>query len=81
MRREFLEELGVTAQIGDLLYRGEFSNRGKRYRLMAYAAELLGEEFTLAEHQRLDWFTLEEAEKLSMAGSDRQILEALRELS
>ncbi len=77
MKREFLEELGVPVEVGELVHQGEFTNRGRRYRLMAFEVLLLSHDFCLGEHQRLNWFSLEEAQSLSMAGSDRQILAAL----
>lgn len=44
---------------------------------MAFDVELMSQDFRLKEHQRLNWFSLEEAKALSMADSDRQILDAL----
>ena len=77
LRREFGEELGVEVEIGLLLYQGEFANKKLNYHLMAFAVELLTEDFVLSEHQELRWATLDELNGLPMASSDRQILSFL----
>lgn len=78
LKREFYEELRAKIVVGPLLCTGSFSNRETDYRLEAYDVKLLGEGFTLSEHQKTEWFTIDEMVRLQMADSDRIIVEWLR---
>ncbi|HOV62287.1 MAG TPA: NUDIX domain-containing protein [Spirochaetia bacterium] len=80
LKREFLEEFDLPVSVGREIHRGSFSNGKQTYRQIAYEVEFLIERYTLHEHQKAFWATLEELEKLSMADSDRLILETLRSL-
>lgn len=81
LKREFLEEFQVPILVGDLIYQDAFQNRNIDYELRAYAVRLLNKGFTLSEHQKTAWFTVEEMFGLPMAGSDRSIVEFLRNYS
>jgi 8-oxo-dGTP diphosphatase len=78
LTREFQEELGVTVEVADRLAEGRFSHRGVDYRLVAYRIILHEGEFTLREHEAVEWFSFDEVERLSLVPSDRQILPQLR---
>ena len=77
--REYHEELNVEICVKDLIYEGSFSNKDKKYRLLAYAIEFIDEypRFSLKEHQRIAWKTIEELQGLPMAESDRAVLDSL----
>lgn len=78
LKREFFEEFQIHILVGRMIFHGSFSNRGTDYELQAFDIKILGDGFTLAEHQKIGWFTLDEMIRLSMADSDRSILEFLR---
>lgn len=76
--REFREELGVEVEVAGVLARGEFTNRGVQYRLEAYRVVMPSDPVTLHEHEETDWFDFEEAEKLDLVPSDRDLLPQLQ---
>ncbi len=73
LKREFQEELGVDVTVGPCLYTTEFSNQGKKYRLMAYEVELKDFNFQLKEHQKTQWFAIDEILMLPKADSDASV--------
>lgn len=77
LKREFHEELGVEVTVGSCLYTTEFSNQGKKYRLMAYEVTLKNFNFQLKEHQKTQWFTIDEILMLPKADSDASVAEHL----
>lgn len=79
LQREFKEELGVTVDVGRLLFEGAFRNRGTSYRLLAYAVRWEGEIAFLPEHQSTAWVSLAELDGYPLAPSDRLIAQALRQ--
>ncbi|MBN2050846.1 MAG: (deoxy)nucleoside triphosphate pyrophosphohydrolase [Spirochaetales bacterium] len=77
LEREYLEEFQVSVKVGRRLCMGTFSNRGTEYTLMAYAVELIDDDFVLTEHQRIRWFRLGDLSSRPLARSDRIILDYL----
>ncbi|MDR2478610.1 MAG: (deoxy)nucleoside triphosphate pyrophosphohydrolase [Treponema sp.] len=78
LRREYLEELGVSIETGSQLAAALFTHNGIQFELQAYRVFLGSGPFTLAEHTRWRWATLGEIEKLDFAGSDRLLLPELQ---
>ena len=75
--REFREELGAEAAVGELIYEGRFFNRDREYRLLAFEVTLSNTEFELREHQAVRWMMAAELAGVPMASSDRQIVDYL----
>jgi len=79
LKREYLEEFGVAVEVGSLLARAEFSNRGKLYSLSAYRVFLGSLDFRMAEHTEWRWAAPGEIDAGSFVDSDMLLLPALRE--
>lgn len=77
LRREFMEELGVSIHVGPLFYRGSFQHKDIHFTLQAFLVDLESDRFTLAEHDEVRWLTLKEMTGLDMASSDYGIVEYL----
>ncbi|MFW6368813.1 MAG: (deoxy)nucleoside triphosphate pyrophosphohydrolase, partial [Spirochaetota bacterium] len=77
LRREFMEELGVSIHVGPLFYRGSFQHKDTHFTLQAFLVHLQSEEFTLTEHDEVRWLTVDEMVGLDMASSDYGIVEYL----
>ncbi len=77
--REYQEELSVSIEVGELLYEGNFHNRGKSYRLLAYAITFVDAqpEYELIDHQMIAWKSINELRTMPMAESDRAIAQSL----
>jgi 8-oxo-dGTP diphosphatase len=77
LRREYLEEFGVSIQTGALLGSASFEHHGKAYVVNAYRIYLSGQDLTLHEHTRWRWADPGEIEALDFAESDRKLLPVL----
>lgn len=77
LKREFLEELHVDIEVGDLIMAAGFENAGKRYRLEAYRITLHSQNLILEEHEEYRWCTLEELKVLELCDSDALVLKGL----
>ena len=78
--REFREELNVEIKVGKRICKGNFENNGKKYEIYGFLIDLKSENFTLTEHSKSGWFTLNKMAGLKMAGSDSQIVRSLKYL-
>lgn len=74
MVREWMEELELTVETGDLLGSGQFSHRGKKFILEMYSVSFDGDAMVFHEHVESGWFTPCEIDGLDLAGSDRIVL-------
>ncbi len=74
MRREWMEELELSVQVGPLLGKGEFSHKGKDYVLEMFQVHFDGEPRALHEHTEWGWFKPAEMDTLDLAPSDRTVL-------
>ncbi len=77
--REFQEELNIEIEVGERICSGKFKNKEKEFEIFGFLIHLLSDKFTLSEHSKVDWFTLNEMASLKMAGSDKQIVHKLKE--
>jgi mutator protein MutT len=78
--REFREELNIEIKVGKRICSGNFENNGKKYEIYGFLIDIKSENFTLTEHSKTGWFTLNEMASLKMAGSDSQIVRFLKYL-
>ena len=80
LRREFKEELNIEIEIGERICSGSFKNRDKEFEIFGFLIHLVSEKFSLIEHSKIEWFSLDEMASLKMAGSDKQIVSKLKYL-
>lgn len=80
LAREFKEELNLEIEVGERICSGNFKNNDKDFEIYGFSIQLKTENFTLTEHSRVGWFTLNEMASLKMAGSDKQIIKVLKYL-
>ena len=73
LRREYLEELGIDIEVGELFTSFDFTNKDKLYHLKAYFVRHLSTSYSLSVHTETRWVTPQELEKLEMGGSDGKI--------
>ena len=77
LKREFLEEFGITVHVGELFTSGEFWGNGKIYKLKAFWIEIEGEP-VCREHLEMRWVPLEQVFRYEFPPSDNIVLGALR---
>jgi 8-oxo-dGTP diphosphatase len=80
LKREFWEELNIQIEVGKRICDGTFRNNEKVFEIYGFIIQLLTEDFTLIEHSRIGWFSLDEMASLKMAGSDKQIVNKLKQI-
>ena len=78
LRREYLEELGVSVEVGPLLADAEFSHREIYFWLNAYRVFFGANSFKMIEHTEWRWVNISEIESLDFVDSDRRLLPALQ---
>jgi len=78
LRREFLEEFGVTVTVGALLASGEFFHNGQKFTLNGYRIFFASDRFNMTEHDECRWAAFDEIETLDFAGSDRLLFPPLQ---
>lgn len=78
LKREWMEELGVSIDVGEELASHDFVNKETLYHLSAHAVSLPeGGRFRLSVHSKLAWVTKEEMAAMPFAPSDRAIIAQL----
>ena len=75
LRREYLEELSIPVDVGNLLLSFDFTNGDKLYHLRCYAVTHLSHGYSLSVHTEVRWVSPEELMLLEMAPSDGKIRE------
>ena len=80
LKREFREEFQAEIIVYDTIFVGEFENKDKKYKLLAFRITLdtPEEKMIFEEHQEVAWKTIKELELSTMADSDRQIVSSLK---
>lgn len=78
LKREWMEELGVSIDVGEELASHDFVNKETLYHLSAHAVSLPeGGQFRLSVHSKLAWVTKKEMAAMPFAPSDRAIIAQL----
>ena len=80
LKREYMEELGVEIETGDLVTSFDFVNNETLYHLHAYEIRILSGSFTLSVHSEVRWVTPLELSLLPMGSSDDKIRASLASL-
>lgn len=70
LRRELLEELGITVKVGSFLGAFEHDYPERRVELLFYDADYVGGEVTLHTHDRAVWITIAELAGYDLAPAD-----------
>lgn len=81
LKREFLEELGIEVEVGDLLASCEFDNKGTHYFLKAHQIYINDDidKLKLSVHTEIKWEKLENLNEYNFAQSDQKIIKQLIE--
>lgn len=79
LKREFLEELGIEVEVGELLASCEFDNKGTHYFLKAHQVFIKDdiENVDLSVHTEVKWELLDNLKDYNFAQSDQQIIKQL----
>lgn len=70
LEREILEELGVRARAGPVVARNEYRYADGAIMLVAVQAELKSLEFTLADHDLVDWVSPDDLLSYQLSPAD-----------
>ncbi len=77
LKREYLEELGVSIDVEGPLCEGRFNNGPKNYRLLAFKIKLENDNFNAPEHQRIEWADISKLGDYEFPYSDKIIVDYL----
>jgi len=78
LKRELLEELAVTAEIGDLVCSSTFSYTPDwTIQLMAYRANIISGIFNLNDHDEIRWVKIENLTNYDFPEADKLVIETL----
>ncbi|QEN05774.1 NUDIX domain-containing protein [Thiospirochaeta perfilievii] len=79
LKREFLEELDVEIEVNKFIVMKDFSTNGHKFKLYAFYIDLKSDNIKYNEHDKFDYFTIDEIKKLgdNFADSDKLLLEHL----
>lgn len=80
LTREIAEELGVAIEPSVVLATIPATIKGQTYRIHFMAAILINDQFQLAEHQAVQWATIQEMESIHMSSADLAFVEHIRSL-
>jgi len=81
IKREIMEELGVTADVGEVLAESHYRYEHGEILLVALKATLESKALRLAVHDRVEWLTPDELLGLDLAPADIPIARYLLEQS
>jgi len=78
LKRELLEELTITAEIGDLVCSSTFSYTPDwTIQLMAYRATIISGIFNLNDHDEIRWVKIEDLTNYDFPEADELVIETL----
>lgn len=78
LKRELLEELAITAEIGDLVCSSTFSYTPDwTIQLMAYRATIISGIFSLNDHDEIRWVKIEDLTNYDFPEADEFVIETL----
>jgi 8-oxo-dGTP diphosphatase len=78
LRREILEELGLSIEVGAAVAVGTSVEEGRTIRLEVFRARRLGGELALKEHRAFRWLGPEELTEVEWAAADLPAVAALQ---
>ena len=74
LRRELREEFNIEAEIGEFVGSSEYDYRHMSIRLMAYRAHHVSGEFTLLDHEAIQWVLPLDLKNYEFSEADRPII-------
>lgn len=81
LKREFLEELGMEIEVGELVHSHDFTNKETLYHLKAYRVYARQvESLPFRVHIEYRWVELGDLVNYSFAPSDQQIVKTLQSI-
>ena len=73
--REIREELDTEIAVGEEIGRAEWTEGGRRFRLMCFLCRVRAGSLTLREHESARWLGRDEADQVAWLPADRQVIE------
>ncbi len=80
MKRELEEELGIQVEVGEFITSNKHHYDHISIELMAYRVKYVAGEFTLSDHDTIEWVTPEELLNYDLAAADVPIAEKLKRI-
>lgn len=80
LTRELLEEFSISTTIGEFIASSEWRYQNAEIRLLAYWVSYRGGEFSLLDHDQIEWEYPQEIDPEILAPADRPILEKVIQL-
>jgi len=77
LKRELMEEFGITATIGDYLCTSYFEHKGMPMEMLAYYVHNYTGIFNLYDHKQIKWVTKQELLSYDFPDADRPIIDML----
>lgn len=77
LRRELREEFDIEAKIGDFVGSSEYDYPHLSVRLMAYRAHHVSGEFTILDHEAIQWVPPSDLANYDFSEADRPIIRML----
>lgn len=77
LKRELKEELGIEAEIGDLICESQFKYMLVPLELLVYKAEHISGEFQTLDHDELKWVEPSELDKYDFVKADVTVVKKL----
>ncbi len=74
LERELQEELGIEAEIGDIVFAGTHSYGETGILLLFYTVKYWKGEPKPIHHRELKWVTMDDLERLDIPGANRKVL-------
>jgi 8-oxo-dGTP diphosphatase len=79
LKRELSEELGVQAEVGEIVAESEYHGEQGIFRIIALLTSLKTVPITLSAHDRVAWVPLSEISSFKLSPADRDIARTIIE--
>ena len=77
LKREFIEEFGVTVKVGEFLMNSDFDYGVTKIELLAYWIEEYSGNFRLNSHESIQWVSVKDLDKYNFLDADKPIVRKL----
>ncbi len=78
LQRELFEEFSIEAEIGSFVGESVYKYHEKTIRLLGFLTTHTGGEFTLTDHDEIQWLTITQLPRLQWAPADIPLVEILQ---
>lgn len=79
LQREFMEELAVEIEVGDLFYSHSHEYEDITVNLYIYHAKIASGTIQKLEHKDIKWISSKEIDKYTFCPADKEVLEILKQ--